>query len=323
MYRLSDDLPAVNLAFSLHAPNQEVRLKIVPAAKAHPLEKLMEAIDYHVKRNNEQFANTVPTKVKKAPPKASATSSPRVKEVKENEEEEGNDITTGEEDGGADGVDEADEAVEGEDEIDLNTRYWKKSNKLTGIMIEYILIKDVNDRNEHAHELAQLLYSRRDFILLNLIPYNPTEVAEDYQPPDHEQVLNFSKICMSKPYEIHTRIRQEKGQDIAGACGQLALVKGQQKQQEHEHKHGDHNHSHSKEGKKETAMEDIGSKKTAASNVNLTPSSKSVNFSDPIATEGTIHLETKRKNQLCQALFYANIAVPVVLSLASYFSQQR
>lgn len=29
---------------------------------------------------------------------------------------------------------------------------------------------------------------------------------------------------MGKPYEIHTRVRQEKGQDIAGACGQLALV---------------------------------------------------------------------------------------------------
>lgn len=29
---------------------------------------------------------------------------------------------------------------------------------------------------------------------------------------------------MSPPYEINTRVRQEKGQDIAGACGQLALV---------------------------------------------------------------------------------------------------
>ena len=29
---------------------------------------------------------------------------------------------------------------------------------------------------------------------------------------------------MSPPYELHTRVRQEKGQDIAGACGQLALV---------------------------------------------------------------------------------------------------
>jgi hypothetical protein len=29
---------------------------------------------------------------------------------------------------------------------------------------------------------------------------------------------------LSEPYEIHTRVRQEKGQDIAGACGQLALV---------------------------------------------------------------------------------------------------
>lgn len=34
----------------------------------------------------------------------------------------------------------------------------------------------------------------------------------------------FHAICMSEPYSINTRVRQEKGQDIAGACGQLALV---------------------------------------------------------------------------------------------------
>jgi hypothetical protein len=34
----------------------------------------------------------------------------------------------------------------------------------------------------------------------------------------------FHSICISEPYQIHTRVRQEKGQDIAGACGQLALV---------------------------------------------------------------------------------------------------
>ena len=40
MRRLTDDLGKVNLALSLHAPNQEVRLRIVPAAQAHRLEKV-------------------------------------------------------------------------------------------------------------------------------------------------------------------------------------------------------------------------------------------------------------------------------------------
>lgn len=303
MYRLSDELPAVNLAFSLHAPNQQVRLKIVPAAKAHPLEKLMEAIDYHIQHNNDQFstaaAATAAAQAKKKSTKAASLKS------KDTEEEEANDITTGEED----------EVEEGEEEIDLNTRYWKKSNKLTGVMIEYILIKDINDRDEHAHELAQLLYPRREHILLNLIPYNPTEVAEDYFPPDHEQVLNFSKICMSKPYEIHTRIRQEKGQDIAGACGQLALVRaGQQQPDDHSH---DHN-SGKKKIDEALAMEDIGlTKKTSPS--------KAVNFTDPIVTStNEINLNQNSKshnqNEICRTLFFVNLAIPIILSIASHFT---
>jgi len=303
MYRLSDELPAVNLAFSLHAPNQQVRLKIVPAAKAHPLEKLMEAIDYHIQHNNDQFstaaAATAAAQAKKKSTKAASLKS------KDTEEEEANDITTGEED----------EVEEGEEEIDLNTRYWKKSNKLTGVMIEYILIKDINDRDEHAYELAQLLYPRREHILLNLIPYNPTEVAEDYFPPDHEQVLNFSKICMSKPYEIHTRIRQEKGQDIAGACGQLALVRaGQQQPDDHSH---DHN-SGKKKIDEALAMEDIGlTKKTSPS--------KAVNFTDPIVTStNEINLNQNSKshnqNEICRTLFFVNLAIPIILSIASHFT---
>ena len=92
-------------------------------------------------------------------------------------------------------------------------------------MIEYILIKNINAREEHAIELANLLACRRDHILLNLIPYNPTSVAEDYEPPTEEDVQRFHEICTSEPFRIHTRVRREKGQDIAGACGQLALVK--------------------------------------------------------------------------------------------------
>jgi adenine C2-methylase RlmN of 23S rRNA A2503 and tRNA A37 len=52
------------------------------------------------------------------------------------------------------------------------------------VMIEYILIQDVNNLEAHAHELGQMLSVselRRRHVILNLIPYNPTEVAEDYK----------------------------------------------------------------------------------------------------------------------------------------------
>ena len=156
MYRLTDELGHVNLALSLHAPNQEVRLQIVPTANLNPIEKLMEAIDYHIVKHSRNGKN--------------------------------------------------------------------KTIKVTSVMIEYILIRDVNDRDEHAHELCQLLLSRRQHILLNLIPYNPTDIpGQSFQPPTQQQIDRFYQICTSDEYKIFSRVRQEMGQDISGACGQLAL----------------------------------------------------------------------------------------------------
>jgi sorting nexin-8 len=48
MRDLTRDLPEVNLALSLHAPNQEMREAIVPAAKGTPIESLIEALDEHM-----------------------------------------------------------------------------------------------------------------------------------------------------------------------------------------------------------------------------------------------------------------------------------
>jgi 23S rRNA (adenine(2503)-C(2))-methyltransferase len=172
MKRLTDEVPQVNLALSLHAPNQSVRVQIVPAATAHKIEKLMDAVDYHITQG----------------------------------------VSTCRQEG----------------KVSHLERWY-------GVMIEYILIQDVNDREEHAHELAALLSAnslRRKHTILNLIPYNPTEVAESYNPPTKESVERFSRICMSEPYNIMTRVRKEMGQDIAGACGQLALVAVQSQKDE-------------------------------------------------------------------------------------------
>lgn len=179
MRRLSDDLPLVNLALSLHAPNQEVRLKIVPSARGSPIRQLLEAVDYHVDKSITHYTQT---------------SVSYHNQMGYDEEKVATPNFNGE---------------------------WKNS-KFSSVMIEYILIAEINDRDEHAIELAELLMPRREFILLNLIPYNPTAVAEDFKPPSMEQVDRFAKLCQDRG--VHCRVRQEKGQDIAGACGQLALV---------------------------------------------------------------------------------------------------
>ena len=50
----SKDLKGVNLAISLHAPNNEIRSKIMPINKAYPLEELIPAIKEYLKENNRR-----------------------------------------------------------------------------------------------------------------------------------------------------------------------------------------------------------------------------------------------------------------------------
>ncbi|MDD4982363.1 MAG: 23S rRNA (adenine(2503)-C(2))-methyltransferase RlmN [Candidatus Portnoybacteria bacterium] len=54
MERMAEDMPQINLAISLHAPNDELRLKLIPVAKKYPLEQVMAAAgDYAAKTNRK------------------------------------------------------------------------------------------------------------------------------------------------------------------------------------------------------------------------------------------------------------------------------
>lgn len=52
--KLHSDLPNLNLAVSLHAPVQEIRCQIMPAARAFPLERLMEALGEYQKNSQQK-----------------------------------------------------------------------------------------------------------------------------------------------------------------------------------------------------------------------------------------------------------------------------
>ena len=147
MYRLMNDCPSVNLALSLHAPSQTIRERIVPTAKAWPMDKLMAAVDYYSK--NQKF----------------------------------------------------------------------KGKKKGRIMMEYVVIKDVNDSEECAHQLGNLLKGRK--CMVNLIPFNPFD-GSNFEEPSEEAVDNMVKIVSS--YNVITIKRKHHGRDIAGACGQLAKM---------------------------------------------------------------------------------------------------
>ena len=83
------------------------------------------------------------------------------------------------------------------------------------ITFEYLLLRDVNDSPEQAHELAKVVHSVRG--KLNLIVYNATDGP--YQAPSPERVLAFEKALWS--HHLTAIVRQSKGQDIDAACGQL------------------------------------------------------------------------------------------------------
>jgi len=82
-----------------------------------------------------------------------------------------------------------------------------------------VLLKDVNDSDDQARQLARLLNRHALRAKVNLIPHNPAEPLP-YQPSTAERVEAFREILETKG--IHAFVRKPRGRDILAACGQLA-----------------------------------------------------------------------------------------------------
>lgn len=134
----SNNPKQVNLAISLHAPNNEIRNKIMPINKAYPIEKLIESVKEYINKTNRR------------------------------------------------------------------------------VTFEYIMLKNINDKVEHAIELSKLLKGINCYV--NLIPYNETSHIE-YKKSEKEQILKFYDTL--KKNNINVTIRKEFGKKVSAACGQL------------------------------------------------------------------------------------------------------
>jgi 23S rRNA (adenine2503-C2)-methyltransferase len=87
------------------------------------------------------------------------------------------------------------------------------------LSIEYALIKDVNDQPWRADMLAKKLKGK--LVHVNLIPLNPTPGSQwDASPKQAE--LEFVKRL--KDGGVNATVRDTRGREIAGACGQLAAL---------------------------------------------------------------------------------------------------
>lgn len=83
-------------------------------------------------------------------------------------------------------------------------------------LIEYVLIKDVNDLPEQARQVAEWCRGLR--CVVNLIPYNPQRDAA-YDTPDEGAIFRFQTELRRNG--IFAKRRLTHGRDLMGACGQL------------------------------------------------------------------------------------------------------
>lgn len=84
---------------------------------------------------------------------------------------------------------------------------------------EYVMLDGINDSDEQARQLANLLNRHELRVKVNLIPHNAADPLP-YFPSAPERVESFKAILESKG--IHAFVRQPRGRDIYAACGQLA-----------------------------------------------------------------------------------------------------
>jgi 23S rRNA (adenine2503-C2)-methyltransferase len=86
------------------------------------------------------------------------------------------------------------------------------------ITFEYVMLKDVNDREDNARELINLIKKFNLNIKINLIPFNSWNGC-GYYCSDAAQIQNFEKIL--KNANLTVSIRKIRGDDVLAACGQL------------------------------------------------------------------------------------------------------
>ena len=102
--------------------------------------------------------------------------------------------------------------------LDAAHDYWLASKRR--VSIEYALMRGINDQAEHAQLLAKRLNHYGDnWAHVNPIPLNPIEGSKwtASKPEDEKRFLEILHRA-----GITATLRDTRGQDIDGACGQLA-----------------------------------------------------------------------------------------------------
>ncbi len=102
--------------------------------------------------------------------------------------------------------------------------YYEKKNKIR-ITFEYIMLKGINDRKEDIKALIKLM--RKIPSKINLIPFNsiahmvPEGISTQLKSTSYQEINEFAAELRNN--NLTVMIRETQGDDIAAACGQLAI----------------------------------------------------------------------------------------------------
>ena len=96
-------------------------------------------------------------------------------------------------------------------------RYLAKSNANKGkVTVEYVMLSEINDSTDQAHELAKVLADTP--CKINLIPFNPYP-GSPYTCSSNSRIDRFAKVLINHGFVVV--VRRTRGDDIDAACGQL------------------------------------------------------------------------------------------------------
>ncbi|MEG0076933.1 23S rRNA (adenine(2503)-C(2))-methyltransferase RlmN [Anaerorhabdus sp.] len=93
-------------------------------------------------------------------------------------------------------------------------KYSEENNRR--LTFEYVLLKGVNDSDQDARDLANLIRGCNAYV--NLIPYNQVD-EHGYKTCDSKSALRFYDALMKN--KVKATLRAKHGDDIDAACGQL------------------------------------------------------------------------------------------------------
>ncbi len=96
--------------------------------------------------------------------------------------------------------------------------YYEKHGRW--LTFEYVILPGFNDTMEDVTALVDM--GNRVPAKINLIPFNPFPEAP-FRAPTKREIYRFAGI-LERKYPYPVTVRMPRGRDIAGACGQLALL---------------------------------------------------------------------------------------------------